>query len=218
MFSGFAGAALGAAGSVFANRSAKHAAERQQDFSAAEAARNRDWQERMSNTSYQRSMEDMRKAGLNPILAFNKGGASTPGGDSGQGAQAQVKNVMEGVTASAKEGLLMRAQLENVKADTLVKVAQSELNKSAAGASNSRSALDSATAANELLKTPERGIYSDIYSGLRPFVKKGIGTATSAVDAANPFRVFDGLANTVQRGLEWLKRKKGGMNGVNRNP
>ena len=45
-----------------------------------ESRENRDWQERMSNTSYQRSMADMKKAGLNPMLAFMKGGASTPSG------------------------------------------------------------------------------------------------------------------------------------------
>ncbi|UPW41570.1 DNA pilot protein [Peromfec virus RodF8_53] len=53
-------------------------------FNAEQAQINRDWQERMSNTAYQRASADMQAAGLNPALMYGSGAAAS----SGSGARA----------------------------------------------------------------------------------------------------------------------------------
>lgn len=58
------------------------------DFSALEAQKQRDYEERLANTSYQRAVADLRKAGLNPYLAYGQGGAFTPSGASAHSASA----------------------------------------------------------------------------------------------------------------------------------
>lgn len=59
-------------------------------YNSAEAEKNRKWQEEMSNTAYQRAVEDMRKAGINPILAYRNGGAEVPSGASGTSAGSSI--------------------------------------------------------------------------------------------------------------------------------
>jgi len=99
-----AGIALGAGIPAVANFLGQRRANRQNRRMAREQMA---FQERMSSTAYQRSMADLRKAGLNPMLAFQQGGASSPGG-----AQATMKSETEAASASALSGLRLRKELK----------------------------------------------------------------------------------------------------------
>jgi hypothetical protein len=88
------------------NKAAQRAASNQMAF-----------QEEMSNTSYQRGMKDMKKAGLNPILAGKMGGASTPAGATyqpqdvgmaGQQTFANVANVMANTAKTKQETKILK--------------------------------------------------------------------------------------------------------------
>lgn len=89
-----------------------------------------DFQERMSNTAYKRAIADMRSSGLNPILAVNQGGASTPGGSTGSAASGsgQSANAVSAIMRNALEPAVNSAvAVRNSENQTKLANAQAKL-------------------------------------------------------------------------------------------
>lgn len=123
-------------------------AEDRNNAQIAQAQNQMDFQERMSGSSYQRAVKDLAAAGLNPMLAYAHGGASTPAG-----AQANIEDTLTPAVNTANsayravnQAQVQRAQVADIQASAGLKTQQTSESRAKEAEALSQATLNASLA------------------------------------------------------------------------
>lgn len=152
LIGGLAGLAGGIGGALINSGSQADANQANMDIAKMNNSANlnamlvqQEYSTKMSNTAYQRSTADMRAAGINPMMAVQQGGASTPSASAiaAQNTRVESEQRGEALRAAAQSAMeVMRLDRELKQTDS-----QIELNKAAQATEKTKQDLNMNTAA-----------------------------------------------------------------------
>lgn len=117
------GSYIGSEGQEDTNAANTNINNAQMAFNREEAQKNRDFQDAQRHNQYQVAMQDMQRAGLNPMLAYQNGGARpTSGAQAASGSMIPMGNTAQ----AGINGAIAAAQIANTHSQTKVNEAQAK--------------------------------------------------------------------------------------------
>lgn len=150
-------------------------------WSAEQAQKSMDFSERMSNTQWTRGVADMAAAGLNPMLAYSRGGASAPSGAVGSTSAAsavappRMENAVAAGINSAREAYSTMQEGMRVRQDMRIREPQERL---------AAAAVASMDAASQYIKPISESL-SDVVGAIEDKIRDNHLSSATVAQAAS---------------------------------
>lgn len=169
MWSAIAGVLISALSSAISSGSSAYSSRVQTNRAEAMAERQMRFQRNQRSTSYQVAMEDMRRAGLNPMLAYDQGGAQAMSGAMGTATGPDFSGAVSSALQAARVAQEFRqidASIKNLAASTKKQEAEADVAKEVIQRTKAETSLTQANSALTQYNLPKAKTRAELEKSL----------------------------------------------------